>query len=119
MSIELKFQDKTNYLLVHASGDWTTEAAKKSIRQIREEAMRKKLTHIFIDCEKVSAPHDDMTRYFTGEAIALDLGRPFKTVAVLPAGMINKLAEDVATNRGARILATHDYESAIEWLIPK
>lgn len=118
MPIELKFHNESSYLHVHASGDWTTKAAENMITRIREKALKENLTCIYIDCVQLSSPDTEMTRYFTGQAIARDLRYPFKTVAVVREEVINKFAENVATNRGARILVTPDNKSAMEWLNP-
>ena len=94
-------------------------SSKKALRQVHEEAIENGLTHILIDCIKISPPDTEMTRYFTGEAIASVFGHRLKVAAVLPIELINKFAENVATNRGARFLVTHDYESALDWLLSK
>ena len=117
MSIELSYRQEPSYLFVELSGTWTTDDAKRAIEAIRSEADKRGLTRLLIDCRKFSKPDTEMTRFFTGEHIALIWGHPFKSVGVVRPEIYNGFAETVAINRGANVKAFFEEEEALEWLL--
>ena len=98
-------------------GEWEANPAIHALGRIRDTAAANQLTRILIDCAGLSPPRTETDRFYTGEAIARVLKYPYRSVAILPATMINKLAENVAVNRGARFFVTHDEEAALQWLL--
>ena len=117
MSIQLSYRQEPSYLFVELSGTWTTDDAKRAIEAIRSEADKRSLKRLLIDCRKFSKPDCEMTRFFTGEHIALIWARPFKSVGVLRPEIYNGFAETVALNRGANVKAFFEEEEALEWLL--
>ena len=118
MAIDLRFKTEENYLHVQASGVWDAVGAKKALTQVREKADEKQRTSILIDCIDLRQPIVEMHRYYTGEAIAQILGRPYKTVAYMQEEESNKFLENVAINRGADFFVTKNYHKALNWLLP-
>ena len=117
MSIGLSYRQEPSFLFVELSGTWTTDDAKRAIEAIRGEADKRSLKRLLIDCRKFSKPDSEMTRFFTGEHIALIWARPFKSVGVLRPEIYNGFAETVALNRGANVKAFFEEEEALEWLL--
>jgi len=117
MPLELSFRIEDGYLRVHVVGVWESTSAKHALATIRDGAAANQLTRILMDCAALSRPRSEMVRFDTGEAIATILRHPYKTVAILPPELINRFAENVAVNRGANFLVTHDGDAGLQWLL--
>jgi hypothetical protein len=117
MNIALFFREGPGCLGVEASGEWTTSDAIQAIETIRAEADRRGLTRLLVDMRKLSEPHSEMTRYFTGEHIAKAWPHPFRTAVVLKREIYNRFAENTAKNRGAQVSVFFEEEAALDWLL--
>src|ERR1017187_5055293 len=117
MSIELSYQQETNYLIVKASGQWTEENARQAMEAVRNEGAKRNLTHFLVDARELSKPDAELTRSFTGRHWARILGPPFKGAVLMRPEVYNKIGEAVAVGRGAMLRIFFDKEAALEWLL--
>lgn len=101
---------------IDASGRWELDGIYAVIHSVREEAERAGLDRALVDLRKVDGPIPDLERFFAGERVAAVIGARVR-VAVLARGVdINKLGENTAVNRGARMLVTPDEREAETFL---
>jgi hypothetical protein len=116
MKLDLSFDDAEDYLLVRVKGDWTREGVMAGIRDAAQRAQEVGQTRILLDIRELSAPKADMDRFMAGESIAKVFPFPCKVVAVRSADLIDKFAENVAVNRGAKAIVLSDINEAVRWL---
>jgi hypothetical protein len=104
------------FLWVVARGTWHLEDVFAMIETIRRETEWNRLGAAFADLRAMDGPIPDLDRFFAGERVAIVLGARVRLAVVARAEMINKLGEDTAVNRGARILVTPDEAQALAFL---
>ena len=117
MSIETEYQERQFYLIAKVRGQWTERAARHVIEEVRAEARARGFTRVLLDVRELSAPDTEMTRFHTGKQIAQSWRPPLKVAALAEPGLINRFAETVATNRGARFVVFSDEAAAHHWLL--
>jgi hypothetical protein len=117
MKTAAHFFDREDYLLVQVVVPWTTPAAKQIIDETKKEAIARNYRRILFDLTLWAKPDDEMTRYSSGEYLALHLGPPFKIAAFTVPQVITKFGENVAVNRAANFRIFPDEAAAIQWLL--
>jgi hypothetical protein len=113
----VEFFDRDAYLLARVLVPWTTETAKKIIDLTKSEATARAYHRIIFDLTFWEKPDSELTRFWSGEYLARQLGYPFKVSAFANPSNINKFAETTALNRGADFRVFGDEKSAVEWLL--
>jgi hypothetical protein len=99
------------------SGPWDNERMLATLREVRRLGTEQGVNRVLFDCGGIAPPRSEFVRFQTGVAFAEVLGPRFRSAAVVPAAMITRFTEDVAVNRGARLLVTDDHEAARLWLL--
>ena len=117
MSIEIRYQEKSGYLMVEAHGQWTEYAAREQIDAVRYIAYIRRFTRLLLDVRDLSSPASDVTRFFTGEHIAEVLPPPFRVAALARYEFNNSFSETVAVNQGAYLTVFADEKAALQWLL--
>jgi hypothetical protein len=110
------FEQADGYLLVRVQGEWTTDNIKQAIEAVSAEILNIGYTRLLVDARQLSAPRQEYDRFLAGVHIANDL-RGIDIAVLYPAELINKFVEDVASNRGARLLVVSELDEALEWLL--
>ena len=108
--------DCGSYLSVRVLVPWTFENAKALIDFIKREASARGYRRILLDLTFWEKPSQELTRFRSGEYLALQLKSPFKVAAFAHPQAINKFGENAAVNRAADFRIFPDERSAVEWL---
>ncbi|MCI0555626.1 MAG: hypothetical protein L0287_32170, partial [Anaerolineae bacterium] len=98
------------------SEPYSLELFMSTIREIDEQCRKENLNKVLVDLRKMEGDPSILDRYQIGVEIANVWGPRYRVAGVAKAEMINKMIENTAVNRGARLLATSDIELAMEWL---
>ena len=112
-----KIEEKENYLLITASGDYNVTQMGSRMKGMVEWAKRTKKTRILIDTLNLDLPKSEYDKFILGEAFASSVRPPLKIAILSPEKMINKFLEDTAVNRGAILFVSSNREDAISWLL--
>ena len=119
MSIELKMENASGYMLARFTGEGKAEEALLNFEQIAEQC---KLTHnkkLLIDCTE--AKTDDASivdMYEQGDGAQLFKSYGIQIAVVVSEDKLEaeKFAEMVARNRGVNACVFTDYQTAEDWL---
>jgi hypothetical protein len=79
---------------------------------------KQEIKNILVDLTGIDGKLSFMEHFSLGEDIAKKL-RGYKLAVVTKPIVVNKVAENVATKKGARMLMTYDKQKAISWLKDK
>lgn len=112
-----RFIVRDEFLLVQALVPWTTKAAMQIIDEAKVEAISHNRQRILCDLTIWDRSDNEMTRYWSGKYLALDLGFPYKVAAFTVPQVITKFAENVAVNRAANFRVFPEEEAALQWLL--
>jgi len=118
MKSNYTFQRKEEYLLLTISGEYEKIEFLSYPALIANECHKEKVFKVLVnalDLKNSNPP--TMDRFFLGEEIAKVLGPKIKLAVVWPKKDINKFAENVAVNRGARVIAASEISEAEKWLL--
>jgi hypothetical protein len=116
MQLTVEHEIRGRFLWVGLGGVWDLDRVFAVIDMIRWETEWNRLGSAFVDFRSVEGPIPDLDRFFAGERVALVLGGRVRLAVLARPEMINKLGEDTAVNRGARILVTPDEAQAIAFI---
>ena len=130
MIFDFVFKPETGYLHIEVlplqssfpewpADYWSLDAMKENVDLIVRACQERGYNRVLVDTRAIPGMLAEFDRYRIGVHIARKMpGRP--RVAVLDLKeRINKFGENVAYNRGAVILVTHDREEAESWVIEK
>jgi hypothetical protein len=116
MRLTIEHEIRGRFLWVGLGGVWDLDAVLAMIDMIRWETELNRLGAAFVDFRGVGGPIPDLDRFFAGERVALVLGANVRLAVVGRPEMINKLGENTAVNRGARLLVTPDEAQALAFI---
>ena len=106
------------YLRVTCRGDFPAQPYLAMLLAVRDEASRAAVSRIFVDAFAVAPPLREFDRFWFGSAIAeVFHAGDFKVALRVVGERIDKLGENTAVNRGARLLVTGDERAALAWLM--
>jgi len=117
MTQQIKIQPTKKYLHVEISGNFTTEEAKQSFRQVIVESKKNDLWKILLDCRSFESDLI-INRYEFGNEMMDAKSRPVQIAIVPPKQHIlsQKSIETVALNWWGSTKVTNDIDQALEWL---
>lgn len=116
MPLQSVIEQTPDYLLVTLTGTWQPAPMLSLVDTLADECRQRGCQQVLIDGMAVQGNMPDFARYQVGERIAAVLGGVRVTLLV-PQTTINKFAENVAVNRGARFFVTADRAAALGWLL--
>lgn len=117
MADKIEFNNTDNYLEVKITGKWVMDNALKAIEAIRAEADMLNVKHILLDLQDMSYPDSEMTRFYSGMKIASEFNHTYKIAGYAQIEKINRFAENVAVNRGAKFRMFTCETDAVNWLL--
>lgn len=109
------FQRHPEYLYVDIDGVYNLKYFLDCIDRIAARCREEKVGKVLVDLH-VSGNPSILDRYHLGVAIANVWGSSIQGAIVGPRSIINRMAETVAHNRGARIQVFFDRLEAKTWL---
>jgi hypothetical protein len=110
------YENKGEYLLIKPSAAYSEENYKKAIREARAFCEQYGLTKILADVRGRNEVIPAADRFEIGVEIANVLGGKFQFAILAPAGIIDKLGENAAVNRGGNVFVTSSRAKALRWL---
>jgi hypothetical protein len=115
---QISSRPDAGYLRVTCHGDFPSQPYRDMLLAIRDGATRAGRSRILVDAFAVGAPAREFDRFWFGSAVAeLFHGGEFKVALLVSSDPVDKLGEDTAVNRGARLLVVGDEEAALAWLM--
>lgn len=114
--MNVDFIRHAEYLEAKVSGEYSPEAYLAVIERLFEESKAIDSMRILVDLTNVTGEYTKLGRFQVGQKIAELFKPPCRIAALERLERINKFTEDVAVNRGAFVLVTHDLKSALDWL---
>ncbi len=98
------------------AGAWNLTEVFELIDRIRWDTELAGIDRAFADMRAVEGPIPALDRFFAGERVASVLGPRVRLAVLSRPEMIDKLGENTAVNRGARILVTASETEAFAFL---
>lgn len=118
MSLSFTSSVLPEYIRVSISGTYTFEALKNMFSDIYRIAMENQKERVLIDSREVLGTMTESDKFFLGTTIAEVFGARLKAVGLIRPGVITRMGEMAAVNRGARFFVTESEEEALTWLNP-
>lgn len=115
--MQATYLEGPGYLIVEVVGQWDDRASEQTIKAIREEAIRRGQTRIYLNMLGVLPPNSCLTRFFTGALVAKHWGPPFRVAAFWKREFYDGFAETAAVNRGANLRTFFEEKPALDWLL--
>ena len=116
MTLAIESRVEEGYVRFDVSGPWNLADIFALIARVREEADAAGLDVALVDLLDVPGPIPQMERFFAGKRVAEVLKHRIRLAVVVRAEYINKLGENTAVNRGARMAVLSSEEHALAWL---
>ena len=110
------WQNKGDYLFVEVSEPYSLKLAISTIHEIADQCRAENLYKVLIDMSKVEGHLSIFDRYLVGIEIVRLWGSRIKAVVLAKPSMINRVTENTAVNRGAKLQVVSDMASALQWL---
>ena len=109
-------QNKGDYLCVDVSEPYSLDLLMSTIHEVADHCRKENLRKVLVDLRKMEGNPNIFDRYRIGIEITRVWGAKLKVAVIARPGTINRMAENTAVNRGAKLIATFDEESALTWL---
>jgi len=109
-------QNKGNYLFVEVSEPYSLKLLISTIHEVADHCQKENLNKVLVDLRKMEGSPNVFDRYEVGIEIVKVWGSRIKAAVVAKPGVVNRMTENTAVNRGAKLLATSEMEDALKWL---
>ena len=103
-------------MLVEVSEPYSLALFMSTVHDVADHCRRENLNKVLVDLRKVEGSPNIFDRYRIGIEIAKVWGAKIKVAALAKPGTINRMVENTAVNRGAKLMTTFDEETALTWL---
>lgn len=116
LETRLLFEVFDKYIKITASGSDPYGEIKQIYETCRNFVANHKISRILVDA--VDMPDvRDVEKFHIGSLLAELIGDKYQIAILRKQQYINKFTENVAVNRGARLLVTGDEAEALKWLL--
>jgi hypothetical protein len=119
MAISIEFGSENKHLCVRCKGRLEIGRVHELLAMVKDEAVRSGVQFILINAVEVPPPNNTYDRYELGVKIAAIFKHLFKIAIIFPKEHTTKFAENVAVNRGAKVLVTSSETEAKDWFYGK
>src|SRR5215510_4469250 len=109
-------ENRGSYLYVRINGPFSLKVILSAIQQAVDVCGHENLSKSLFDLRAIQESISTMDRYDMGVEVAKAIGSKIQVAAIAQSHLINRMAENVAVNRGANLKAFSDIEKAKEWL---
>lgn len=119
MPLEISnIQIEDDRIEISCAGPVSGEGLKELIDKVKSILINKKpaIQNILVDLTGIEGKLNFMEHFNIGQDIANKL-IDYKLAVVTKPIVVNKVAENVATKKGARMLMTYDRQKALKWFI--
>ena len=105
-----------NYLLIEIGGTYSLKFLLSAIHEVAEHCRRENLNKALIDLRGMSGNPNIFDRYRLGLEIVRVWGPELRVAILGRAEMTNRVTENTAVNRGAKIRIKTSLAEALQWL---
>jgi hypothetical protein len=109
-------QNNGDHLLVEVSEPYSIDQLLLTIHEVANHCRTDNLNKVLIDIRKMIGSPNIFDRYRMGIEIARTWGPKIKVAVITKPGFTNRVTEDTAVNRGAKLFITSNVETAVKWL---
>jgi len=109
-------QNKGDYLCVEVNEPYSLHLFMTTIHEVAEHCRDENLNKVLIDLRKAEGNPNIFDRYRMGIEIAKTWGTRLKVAIIGRPGVVNRMTENTAINRGAKLMVAFDEETALAWL---
>ena len=109
-------QNKGDYLFVEVGEPYSLDLLMSTIHDVADHCQKENLNKVLIDLRKMEGSPNIFDRYRIGIEIVKAWGSKIKVAVLARLGVVNRMAENTAVNRGAKLLVTFDKKTALTWL---
>lgn len=113
------FKKIDDYVLMIPEGPYDLKKYQDAIREAENFCRQNGLKKIVADITKNEGNIPVVDRFQLGIEMANILGSKIRMAILAPSGIIDKLGENTAVNRGGRVFVTSSKEEALAWLNEK
>ena len=119
MSLRVRFEKKSGYLIAKFSGSTTAPEIGSRLRSVAERCRKENFNKIVIDISKIPLAPTFGEKFQFGEkgAVFAEFGIKVAMVAAAKTLEPGRLAELVARNRGVNVSGFTEMAAAVEWLL--
>jgi hypothetical protein len=118
LAIQITFEVFDEYIKIFLTGDNLYDGINDIVTTIARLSEENNRTKILVDAVNVSSP-TQMERFHMGEITANIDKHKNRTALFTKPEYINKFFENVAVNRGVRVIVVGSEKEALEWLLNK
>jgi hypothetical protein len=119
MTPEYCFNREKNYLHVTVTGMYSFKSIIEILQNIKSQCIVNNICNVLFDFSRVDGIIPFTDKYKIGEFVAENYSAKIKMTVVDKPENINKLAENVAVNRGGKVAVFNNQDRALEWLMNK
>jgi hypothetical protein len=105
-----------DYLFVEVSEPYSLHLFLSTIHEVADHCQKDNLNKVLIDINKMTGSPNIFDRYRVGVEIAKTWGPRIRAAVITKPGITNRMTENTAVNRGAKLMVTSDRETALKWL---
>ena len=126
MSMMLKMSAESGYLHVGAAGTFSLAEAKRTFIEMLEAVARNKVGKVLFDGRGLAGSPKFMERFYYGKFVAETVAQfgargvspatEFAYVLEVPMRDLGRFGENVARNRGMRVMTFDNLNDALGWL---
>ena len=109
-------QNKGDYLFVEVSEPYSLKLSISTIHEVADHCRKENLNKVLIDIRKMEGSPSVFDRYQLAIESVKVWGSRIKVAVIARPGIVNRMAENTAVNRGAKLMVTFDVEAAMNWL---
>lgn len=105
-----------DHLWVEASGTYSLKYMLATIQEVAEHCRKEKLNKVLIDLSNMEGNPNIFERYLLGIEIVRAWGQEIRAAIIVRKEATNRMTENTAVNRGARIRVKTSLDEALQWL---
>ena len=109
-------ENKGEYLFVEVSEPYSLDVLIITIHEVAEHCQKEGLNKVLADIRKMDGSPSIFDRYRLGLEMVKAWGPRIKVAVIARPGIVNRMTENTAVNRGAKVMAASDVETALNWL---
>ena len=109
-------QNMGDYLFFEVSEPYSLKLLIATIHEVADHCQTENLNKVLVDLRSMEGNPNIFERFQLGLEISKTWGSKLKVAYVAKPGIINRVMENTAVNRGASVLGTPDMAEAFKWL---
>jgi len=109
-------QNMGDYLFIDVDEPYSLKLFLSTIHEVADHCRKENLNRVLIDLRKMEGSPNVFDRYEVGIEIVKAWGARIKVAVIARPSILNRMTENTAVNRGAKLLATSEMEDALKWL---